>query len=138
LEDAKKQGDILVVAVKDNKGASFKGEGQPIIDETQRIAIINGLKYVDYAVIAKYDEGFNAEVDYDNDDQKQWLQIFCKIFESLKPDMLYYEKNNLLQAARDRIFQKYNIKGIDRERTEIICTSKIINEIIRKKGNKNS
>ena len=131
LEDAKKQGDVLVVAVKDNKGSLFKGKNRPIIDEYQRVAIIEGIKYVDYVVVAKYDEGFNGKIEYDNEDQRQWLQIFCKIFEVLNPDILYYEKNKLLQTARDRVFARYNIKGIDRERTEIISSSKIIDKIIQ-------
>lgn len=84
-----------------------------------------------FIVVAKYDEGFNGKIEYDNEDQRQWLQIFCKIFEVLNPDILYYEKNKLLQTARDRVFARYNIKGIDRERTEIISSSKIIDKIIQ-------
>ena len=46
LEGAKKQGDILVVAIKNNKCAGLKGDGRPIIDEKQRIEYIGSMKAI--------------------------------------------------------------------------------------------
>ena len=46
LQDAKKEGNILVVAIKDNKCAALKGKNRPIIDEQQRIEIVDAFKMV--------------------------------------------------------------------------------------------
>lgn len=129
LEDAKKLGDILVVAVKNNKCAALKGSNRPIIDEQQRAAIVDSIKYVDYVLLVDYDENAKTEIEYDNDSQRQWLIMFCDVFKYLKPHIVYYEINPLLQTARDRVFAKYHIQGVSRARTAIISTSKIIKKL---------
>lgn len=56
LEDAKRKGDILVVAV--NRDASIrriKGKKRPIINEADRAKVISGLASVDYVVLFKED-----------------------------------------------------------------------------------
>lgn len=130
LEDAKKLGDVLVVAVKSNYAASLKYKKNTIIDEKQRAEIIDGVDCVDYVVIAQYSDELSEEIKSDNEMQKQWLHTFCNAFELLKPNILYYEINSDLQSARDRIFKKYSIKGIDRERTAVVSTRKIINRVV--------
>lgn len=128
LSDAKKLGDILFIAVKDNQCASLKGLNRPIIDERQRIAIVDSIKYVDYSFLVNYSTSMEI-LPFDNEYQKQWLKMFEKVFQTLKPDIFFYEINSTLQTARDRAFNKYEIKGVSRERTEIISTTKIINYI---------
>jgi rfaE bifunctional protein nucleotidyltransferase chain/domain len=52
LNEAKKQGDILIVGVNsDNSVRQLKGEGRPINNEIDRAEMLSGLKAVDFAVI---------------------------------------------------------------------------------------
>lgn len=127
IESAKSLGDILIVAVKNNRCARFKGENRPIIDEKQRIAIVDSIKYVDYTILVDYNEciAFEAE----NKAQKEWLGIFEEPLKILKPDVFSYEYVPKLQTARDKVFNKYHITGIKRARGEATSTSDIIKKI---------
>lgn len=70
LEDAKKKGDILVVAVNsDTSVKRIKGKKRPLVNGKDRIRIIAGLESVDYVVLFREDTPF-------------------KIIKSLKPDIL--------------------------------------------------
>lgn len=52
LEEAKKSGDILIVALEpDSKVRKVKGEGRPINDEKTRAYMLSSLSFVDYVVI---------------------------------------------------------------------------------------
>ncbi len=52
LQEAKKQGDILIVAVNsDYSIRRLKGKGKPILSEEQRIAIIAAIRFVDYVYL---------------------------------------------------------------------------------------
>lgn len=129
LEGAKKQGEILVVAIKSNKCASLKDPNRPIVDEKHRIAIVDAIKYVDYSIIVDYNQDINIEVEAENEKQKEWLIIFQSLFQSLKPEMLYYENNPTLQSARDKVCEKYNIIGIMKERGKSTSTTEIIGKL---------
>ena len=89
------------------------------------------IKCVDYVVLVDYDNELNTFIKCDNIEQQKWLRIFEKVFRELKPDILYYEIKPELQSVRDRVFEKYNVIGISRERTEIVSTTKIVNSIVR-------
>ena len=130
LEHAKEQGDILVVAVKNDKCAHLKGVNRPIIGEHQRVAIIDALKCVDYVILVDYDSSIVPEVKADNSRQEEWLIIFQDVFKELHPDILYHEINPLLEDARERVFEKYHIKGVSVERGNVTSTSKIIEKIL--------
>lgn len=70
LEDAKRKGDILIVAVNsDSSVKKIKGKKRPIINEKDRMNIIAALESVDYVVLFK---------------EKTPLRII----KSLKPDIL--------------------------------------------------
>ncbi len=129
LEEAKEKGDILVVAVKGNNGARLKGPNRPIIDEKQRVVIVDAIRYVDYSIIADYDKNYKPKLKYDNENQKQWLMMFERVFEALRPDALYHEINPTLQTARDRVFQTYGVQGIPKKRGESISTSDIVKKL---------
>ena len=129
LEEAKKKGDILVVAVKSNSGARLKGPHRPIIDETHRISIVDAIRFVDYSVIANYDDSVRPSLAYDNETQRQWLIMFESVFEALRPDILYHESNVPLQSARERAFKVYGIQGIPKKRGESISTSSIVEKL---------
>lgn len=52
LQEAKKVGDILVVALEpDSKVRKLKGEGRPINDENTRAYLLSCLQFVDYIAI---------------------------------------------------------------------------------------
>jgi D-beta-D-heptose 7-phosphate kinase/D-beta-D-heptose 1-phosphate adenosyltransferase len=54
LQEAKKKGDILVVAVNsDNSVRKIKGNKRPIINEKDRLGLIAALESVDYVVLFK-------------------------------------------------------------------------------------
>lgn len=129
LEGAKKQGDILVVGLKDNKGAGVKGNGRPIIDEQQRIGIVDAIRYVDYSFLAEYNPDTILEVEVDNNKQKEWLYSFQEAFKVLRPDILYFEDNEKLLSARERVFEKYGITGIEKPRGKGASTTDIIEKI---------
>ncbi len=70
LQEAKKKGDILVVAV--NSDASIrkiKGKKRPIIGEKNRLSVVAALQSVDYVVLFKEDTPL-------------------KVIKALKPDIL--------------------------------------------------
>jgi D-glycero-beta-D-manno-heptose 1-phosphate adenylyltransferase len=52
LEAARALGDVLVVAVNSDRSVrSIKDPGRPILDETERIALISALRCVDHVVV---------------------------------------------------------------------------------------
>lgn len=132
LEDAKKCGDILVVAVKDNKGANLKGRGRPIIDEFYRMAIIDAIKWVDYTFLAEYNPNKAIQCLAENQKQEEWLKLFEVVFESLKPDILFHEYNEVLQTARDKASEKYGFTCVWKPRGIYggLSTTGIIKRII--------
>lgn len=126
LEGAKKQGDILVVAVKNDICASLKNPDRPVIEENHRIAIVDAIKYVDYTILVDYNSNVIPEIEAENKKQLEWLIIFEELFKNLKPDVLYYENNPVLQSARDKIFEIYGITGVMKERGKSESTTSII------------
>lgn len=60
LEETKKHGDILIVALNSDKSVkSIKGEGRPINNESDRAEVLNALKSVDYVVLFDEDSPAN-------------------------------------------------------------------------------
>ena len=56
LEGARREGDILVVAVNsDSSVCNLKGSGRPILPETARAALVGALRAVDYVVVFSED-----------------------------------------------------------------------------------
>ena len=52
LEGARREGDVLVVAVNDDEGVQrLKGEGRPLLEARDRARLVAALAAVDYAVI---------------------------------------------------------------------------------------
>jgi len=61
LEEAKKKGDVLVVAVNSDRSVrSIKAKGRPIVDESSRMGVVAGLESVDFVTI--FDEDTPLEV----------------------------------------------------------------------------
>ena len=134
LVDAKKQGDVLVVAVKCDEFVRSKGKDRPIICEEQRASIVDSLRCVDYTIIAN--RVCNKEKWQDlseNAAQDEWFSEFYDIFDMLRPDVLYYEIKPELESARQNLAVKLGYKLVSRKRTAIVTTSVIVEKI---KGNK--
>jgi rfaE bifunctional protein nucleotidyltransferase chain/domain len=56
LEGARKLGDALVVAINSDRSVrALKGEGRPILNESERVALVSALRSVDHVVV--FDEG---------------------------------------------------------------------------------
>jgi rfaE bifunctional protein nucleotidyltransferase chain/domain len=52
LRGARALGDALVVAINSDKSMRLiKGNGRPILDQDERVALISGLRCVDYVVV---------------------------------------------------------------------------------------
>lgn len=52
LEGARREGDILVVAVNsDSSVCALKGPGRPVLPETARAALVGALRAVDYVLL---------------------------------------------------------------------------------------
>lgn len=61
LEDAKKSGDILIVAVNsDSSVRRIKGSIKPLVNEFDRLRVIAALESVDYVVKFNEDTPFNT------------------------------------------------------------------------------
>lgn len=84
LEDAKKKGDCLVVAVNSDASVrSIKGNKRPIVSEDDRASLIAALESVDYVLIFDEETPLSA-------------------IKELKPDVLVkgadWNKNNIIGA----------------------------------------
>lgn len=70
LEEAKKRGNVLIVAVNSDASVKkIKGKNRPIVNEKDRVSLIAALESVDYVVI------FNEETP-------------LKVIKALKPDVI--------------------------------------------------
>jgi rfaE bifunctional protein nucleotidyltransferase chain/domain len=56
LDGARRLGDTLVVAINSDRSVrALKGEGRPILNENERVALVSALRCVDHVVV--FDEG---------------------------------------------------------------------------------
>lgn len=84
LEDAKRKGDILVVAVNsDSSVRKIKGEKRPLVNEKRRSGLIAALQSVDFVIL------FREETP-------------IKVIKELRPDVLIkgadWNRNNIVGA----------------------------------------
>lgn len=124
FEDAKRQGDILVAGVGEDKALKLKGKNRPILNEFIRVKMVDSLKPVDYAFVHNAAED-NSE--FDN-------AFLPHIFELLHPDVWIVNKDASEIEYRKGLASKFNIdfKIFDRvapKEFEEVSTSKIIEKI---------
>lgn len=117
------------MAVKSNKYAALKNPERSVITEEQRAAIVDAIRCIDYTIIVDYNPSIVLELEPDNKEQMEWLIIFQDLFKVLRPDVLYYENNKVLQSARDQVFKKYEIVGVIKERGKSVSTTEIIRKM---------
>jgi rfaE bifunctional protein nucleotidyltransferase chain/domain len=61
LEGARRLGDTLVVAINSDRSVkALKGEGRPILEEAERVALVSALRCVDHVVV--FDEADVTQV----------------------------------------------------------------------------
>ena len=111
LESAKKQGNILVVAVNSNSSIKqIKGNKRPIFNQQARVQIISALEFVDYVIL------FDEATPY-------------MIIKELKPDILVkgqdWRTENIVGSSivksviQVKLYKKYS-------------TTTIINKILKR------
>jgi cytidyltransferase-like protein len=124
FEDAKKQGDVLVVLVGSDKAVKRdKGPARPILNEHMRIKLVDSLKPVDYTMT---DELTSPD--------KHALHYLDMVFEELRPDV-YVANEDAFDIPYRKIFsEKHNAKLVVLKRWsppefETISTTKIIGRV---------
>jgi D-beta-D-heptose 7-phosphate kinase/D-beta-D-heptose 1-phosphate adenosyltransferase len=112
LEDSRRQGDALVVALdSDASVARVKGDGRPVIGEEQRLRILGALEVVDYVTL------------FDSEQLPEILQNF-------KPDILTKGSNYPeAEVAGREIVQGYGGEVKLLPVTETVSVSDLINRI---------
>lgn len=124
LEDCKKYGDLLVVAVGSdfNQRVHAKGKGRPVQNEHLRLKMVSSLKPVDYALL-----DINAK---DGD----ILALLPDFLDALKPDVYVVNQDAFDIPRRRELIEKFSTEMIVLERVcppefESISTSNMIKKI---------
>lgn len=114
LQDAKRKGDILIVAINSDASVKkIKGPKRPILKEKYRLKAIAGLESVDYVLL------FNEETPF-------------KVINILKPDILVkgadWKKDDIVGSdlvlkRGGRVFSVKLVKGLS--------TTNLIKKIVR-------
>jgi len=98
LENCKKLGDILVVAVgKDLAIKKLKNSSRPILNEKMRLKMIDSLKIVDYSLLNKASK-------------KNPFSDIEIIFKKLRPNIYTIKWDTFDIPRRKELCKKYNIK----------------------------
>mgnify|MGYP001617165813 CR=1 FL=1 len=124
FEDCKKQGDILVVVLgKDSNVRDYKGDKRPIMNEHIRLAMVDGLKPVDYVFLDTYDAK--------KDDPYSLIEQFIQ---QLRPDIYVINEDAFDIPRRKKLVQRYGAQLIILprycpEEFDGISTTKLIHKI---------
>jgi|TARA_B100000315_G_C14431461_1_gene520333 glycerol-3-phosphate cytidylyltransferase len=119
FEDAKKQGDVLVVGTPEDRVVrAIKGDGRPIQNQYVRSKMIDSLKPVDYCFVNK-------------NHRLEELEI---IFEELRPNVYVVNEDAFDIDERREYAERFNVDLVVLERRcppefENISTSQIIEKI---------
>lgn len=126
FESAKKYGNKLVVAVlNDNKIKEKKGNKRPIINEKDRLKLLDSLRIVDYVILMNDN---NYGCDMSNDEIFFW-NSYGRLFEELQPDILCCSKFHNISVNMQDMFDKYKIDVVRIDLKSNLSTSKIIEKI---------
>lgn len=125
FEDCKRQGDILVVGIaSDATRRKERGSSRPILNEHLRLAMVDGLKPVDYSFLLTK---LAAPGEYPH-------QPLSEIFERLKPDT--YVINSEVSGLEDKkaFVESFGVEFVILTRTcppefEKVSTTGIIEKI---------
>lgn len=129
FEDCKKQGDILVVAIADDKiMKKNKGEKRPILNEYARVKMIDSLRPVDYVFLDR--ASFLDKVPAGS----HTLYMIGDYLAALKPDKYVINQDAFDIPYREGLVKKHGVELVILERWfppefEEISTSKIIEKV---------
>lgn len=129
LSAAKAQGDILVVAVKSDKGAALKKEDPPVMNHEIRMETIANCISADYVILVDYNTSRNINFTFENTSSYEWLNMFEPAVREILPDCFVHEDNKSIADARRQLFERYSVEGIIQPRTEGVSTTEIIDKI---------
>lgn len=129
LAAAKEKGDILVVAVKSDRGAALKKEDPPVMVESIRMETIANCISADYVILVDYNTSRNVDFPFENTASFEWLNMFEPAVKAIKPDVFVHEDNKAIAIARYRLFDCYGVEGIIQPRTQGVSTTEIIDKI---------
>lgn len=127
---AKKQGDILIVAVKSDNGAARKKVDPPVLNQDIRMETVSYIDSVDYVILVDFDRlRMMDDFVLDNVSSFEWLNMFEPAVKAIKPDVFVHEDNKAIANARKQLFERYNVKGVIQPRTQGVSTTEIIDKI---------
>jgi len=114
LNNAKKQGDMLVVVVMNDLGVKpLKGENRPYMPEDQRTSIVDNIKSVDFTIISENKlelSNFIRQYGISEDYKEQLLwKEYIPIIAELKPDKVF----SLRETLNPSLIKYLDNKGIE-------------------------
>jgi len=117
LKEAKRLGDVLIVAVNsDDSVRRLKGEMRPVIVEEDRTVVLAALEMVDYVIV------------FDEDTPISLLGV-------LHPDVLVkggdYREDEVVGAE---VVREYGGEVVVTQKTDGVSTSEIIKQILQQVG----
>jgi len=129
FEDCKSQGDVLVVAIADDKIIKRdKGEKRPVLNEYIRIKMVDALKPVDYV--------FMDRVEYlkETPEGSRALHIIGNFLEALRPDKYVVNEDAFDMPYREELARKHGVELVVLKRWfppefDEVSTSKIIKKV---------
>lgn len=87
LAAAKEKGDVLVVAVKSDRGATLKKEAPPVLSEEIRMETVSNCLSADYVILVDYNTSRTVKFEFENTSSYEWLNMFEPAVKAIKPDM---------------------------------------------------
>ena len=129
FEDCKDLGGVLVVGIGSDEACREKAPDRPIMNEHQRLKVLDNIKPVDYTFIHKSPPKGS-----------KYHNVFAEeILEKLRPDKWVMIKESSEIPYRKKISDKYGVELVLTERHcppefENVSTSKIIEKIRGKKS----
>lgn len=132
LNNAKKNGDILVVVVMNDKGVKpLKGQDRPIIKENQRIEIVDNIKSVDYTILSDSFWDLNdikEQIGLDYKERLLW-QEYLPIISELKPNSIFSLRETIGYNSILRFLNNNKINIIYTDYNNSISTTKIVKRL---------
>jgi len=126
LKNAKKLADYLIVVVRnDTDGKYIKGENRPIINQQNRLEIIDSLKCVDYTILS---DNFTNQNKLTRKLDKKSLSSWDKyisIIEEIKPNKVFSLWETLGHNGFGKYIETLGIKVIYTDRFKGISTTDI-------------
>lgn len=112
--------------------SNLKGQGRPLVNEIQRVEIVNALKFVDYAfLLQKSDQIDSLKKKYSltNEDIPLWSTAISWL-EIIRPKEFYYSSDFHMSTNISNYFSDNEIHSIKIPYTKEISTSDIVKRIV--------